>query len=491
MTAGRVGKPDTDDSPVTEARSPVNLWPGLDDEFRSAASSIGAEGTRRVFDGVPGSIPPWMPTRPLFMDLAHYGDLTRLTSRLIRLALRCCQRRAATAGQLLGALGMHRSEVPLLDHSAPLSEDLLISVRPDVVYHDGVPKFIELNIDGGVGGTLQVDTFARRFIGEYARAMGGRGPGRGIQAAQSSVDTRFAALSAWLGGSDTGFLSFSKKDFEYHSDPKKVVIPVFSVGAVPGLVDDPDRFISWLGPWCDSGRRHGLDTVAYPLDRLSSAADGRLCAGAGPVDAVIRLFPYSAQPDSAGKQALARAVTSGRVRMHTPEATCLLMNKRVLAWLWSDLGLLGEADQEMVTRHVPWTAHLPAGTSGDDPVLRQALANRSGLVLKPANGYGGKGVIIGHTVTQPDWAAALAAGAADGSQVLQAYTEPDRVSLGFVHRATGEQCAADVPFVLGQFIFADRPSGVLVRHSAPAGGLVLNAHHGAIMNTALLVDSRS
>lgn len=468
------------------ARPVADLWPVLDGEFRSAARAIGAEGTRRVFDGVPGSMPPWMPTRPLFMDLAHYNDLTGITNRLVRLALRCCQRRAATAGQLLGALGMHHGDVPLLDHSAPLSEDLLISVRPDVVYHDGVPKFLELNIDGGVGGTLQVDIFARRFLSEYARAMGDGGPGRGIQAAQSSVDTRFAALSTWLAGPPGG-----KSPAGRLSSRTSVVIPVFSIGAVPGLVDNPDRFISWLGPWCDSGRRHGLDTVAYPLDQLSSGADGRLCAGAEPVDAVIRLFPYADQPDSPGKQALARAVTSGRVRMHTPEATCLLMNKRVLAWLWSDLGLLGQADQELVTRHVPWTVHLAAGTTHDDPVLTQALANRSGLVLKPANGYGGTGVIIGHTMTQPDWAAALSAAAADGSQVLQAYTEPDRVSLDFVHRATGERCTADVPFVLGQFIFAGRSSGVLVRHGAPAGGLVLNAHHGAIMNTALLVDSRS
>ncbi|HLX46749.1 MAG TPA: hypothetical protein VKS82_00275 [Streptosporangiaceae bacterium] len=462
----------------------ADLWPVLDDAFRSAAGSLDADGTQRVFDGVPGSMPPWMPTRPLFMDLAHYNDLTRVTNRLVRLALQCCQRRAATAGQLLGALGMRRSDVPLLDHSAPLSEDLLISVRPDVVYHDGVPKFLELNIDGGVGGTLQVDIFARRFLGEYARAMGGGGGG--IRAAQSSVDTRFAALRTWLAGTPGASGPGGRL-----SGGIRVVIPVFSIGAVPGLVGNPDRFIAWLGPWCDSGRRHGLDTVAYPLDQLSSAADGRLCAGAGPVDAVIRLFPYADQPDSTGKQALARAVTSGRVRMHTPEATCLLMNKRVLAWLWADLGLLGEADQELITRHVPWTVHLAAGTTDDDAVFRQAVANRSGLVLKPANGYGGTGVLIGHTLTQPDWAAALAAAAADGGHVLQAYTEPDRISLDFVHRATGERCTVDVPFVLGQFIFAGHPSGVLVRHGAPDGGLVLNAHHGAIMNTVLLVDSRS
>jgi hypothetical protein len=298
--------------------------------------------------------------------------------------------------------------------------------------------------------------------------------GRGIEAAPSSVDTRFAALRTWLGG----------------SPGTRVLIPVFGVGAVPGLVDDPDRFISWLGPWCDSGRRHGMDTLAYRLDRLSIGAGGRLYAGAEPVGAVIRLFPYAAQPDSAGKLALARAVTGRTVRMHTPETTCLLMNKRTLAWLWSDLGLLGEPDRELVTRHIPWTVHLRAGTDADDPVLTRAIANRSGLVLKPANGYGGRGVVIGHTISQPEWAAALASAAADGSQVLQTYTEPDRVCLDFVHRVSGEPLTADVPFVLGPFIFAGRPSGVLVRHAAPEGGLVLNAHHGAIMNTALLVDQR-
>jgi hypothetical protein len=450
--------------------SPADLWPVLDERFRSAVHDLSGGAAGRVFGDVPGATADWMPARPFFMDVGHYREFARITGRLAWLVLQSCRRRASTVGELSDALELDPANLPLLDLPAPLTDDLLISLRPDAVYHDGVPKFLELNIDGAVGGAPHVDVVSARFLAEYEQA----GIGQDLQAADPSIESRFAALSGWLG----------------RELPHRLVIPVFPVGTVPGLGQDPDRFIAWLAPWCETGRRYGIDTVAVRLEDLRLAADGRLLADAAPVDAVLRLFLHARQPASAGRDAFAEAVLAGKVAMHTPEAAGLLMNKRTLAWLWSDLDQLAEPDQRLVADHVPFTLYFPAGTGPGDPLRRAASAGRAGLVLKPGHGYSGTGVTVGPAVAPIEWEAALDQAAAQGGFVLQDYVAPDTTPMDFVHRGTGEMRSADVSFVAGPFLFGGRPSGMLVRHSVPDGGAVLNAGLGAVISTALMVDRR-
>jgi uncharacterized circularly permuted ATP-grasp superfamily protein len=69
-------------------------------------------------------------------------------------------------------------------------------------------------------------------------------------------------------------------------------------------------------------------------------------------------------------------------------------------------------------RHVLWTrvvrdirTLLPNGESGD--LLEYARREHETLVLKPSRGYGGDGVLIGHTVQRGEWERALDAALAD------------------------------------------------------------------------------
>jgi hypothetical protein len=463
---------------------PGDLWPVLPADIRAAGQDVARQAWRQVFDGVPGASVPWRATRPLFMSRGHLGDLGHIGGRLAQLVLQACRRRAGTAGDLADVLGTRRDDLPLLDRSASLAEDLLISMRPDIIYSGGVPKFVELNIEGGVGGTLQVDVLAQRFIGAYSQALGRTG-NRRLHAPAPSVAARFTAIREMGGKAGTGAGASSGGTSR---DGPRVVIPVFPVGTVPGL-QDADRFIAWLAPMCEVGQAHGFDTLAYPLDRMTLDDHGRLRAGELPVDLIIRLFLFSAQPPSTGADAFAHAVRAGTVAMHTPEATCLLMDKRTLAWLWTDIDLLEPADRELIWRHVPWTAYLPAGAAPDEPLVRRALGNRAGLVLKPADGHGGSDVVIGTTVCEEAWRRAVDRAADQGGYVLQEYFEPDRTEIEFAHLETGDRRTAGVPFTVGPLMFGLRPSGVLIRHGAPgADGGVLNLNYGALPNTVLLVD---
>jgi hypothetical protein len=453
-----------------ETGLPGDLWPVLPAHIRAAGQEVARQAWRQVFDGVPGASVPWRATRPLFMSQGHLDELGDTAARLARLVLAACRRRARTVGDLADVLGTRRDELPLLDRAAPLTEDFLISMRPDVIYSGGVPKFVELNIEGGVGGTLQVDQLAGRFMTAYSRALGSN---HVLRAPAPSVAARFTAIREAFGAA-AGRL--------------RVVIPVFGVGTIPGLTD-PDRFIAWLAPMCQTGQALGFDSIAYRLDRMTLDDRGRLCAGAGPVDLIIRLFLFSAQPPSAGADAFAQAVRAGTVAMHTPEATGLLMDKRTLAWLWADIGRLGATDQDLIRRHVPWTVCLPDRAPPDDPLVQQALTSRAGLVLKPADGHGGADVTIGPAVSGPAWQGAVRKAVDKGGYIVQEYTVPDLTEIEFAHLETGERRTAAVPFAVGPLMFGLRPSGVLVRHGAPgADGGVLNLNFGALPNTVLLVD---
>jgi hypothetical protein len=397
------------------------------------------------------------------MRARTFHDLCALTERAARLVLASCRRRASNAGELREALGVPARHVPLLDPGEPLGEHLLVSIRPDIVTVRGIPKIIELNIDGAVGATGHADFLTARFLDFYRET--GIAAGNGLHSPPSAVDTRSAAIRDCLG----------------LQPGARVVIPVFGVGIVPGL-ENPQKFIEWLQPVCDSQRRYGLDTIAFRLDQLATDDQQRLLADGQVMAGVLRLFEAFSQPPSAGLDALIRSMRAKTVRMFTPESTVLLTNKLPLAWLWEDISSLDERDREFIRRHIPRTMRFDAARK------TQAAGCQADLVLKPADGYGGTGVLVGPASTAQEWRAGLDTAAKPQARphILQDYVDGDTVAMGFAHDETGEVRTAEVGFVLGPFIFDRKAAAVLVRHGTPGTGAVLNAMQGAFPSTALL-----
>lgn len=416
-----------------------------------------------LFDGFPSSGGQWRPARPFIIRASTFRQLGEVAERAARLVLASCARRARTAGDLRERLGLPAAHVPMLDPGETLGEHLLAAIRPDVVTQAGVPRLVELNIDGAVGGAPHVDFLASRFLAFYRE----QSVADGLWSAPSALDLRSRALRSLLG-----------------LEPgAHVVIPAFSIGTAPGI-QDQERFIRWQRSACESARRHGFDMTAFPLDQLTTDGQHRLRAGGRAVRGVLRLFDSFSQPRSAGFDALIRAVRAKTVRMFTSEATILLTSKMTLAWLWEDTDGLPRAEREFVRRHVPWTVRAEAVR------VDEAVARQDGLVLKPADGYGGTGVVVGAAVPAGQWRRALAHAAASGGQLLQEYVDGDTATLDFAHARTGERRAARVRYVLGPLLFGGEQAGVLIRHAMPGNGTgpVLNAQLGAPVNTALLTE---
>ena len=113
---------------------------------------------------------------------------------------------------------------------------------------------------------------------------------------------------------------------------------------------------------------------------------------------------------------LVQAYADGRVCVVNPFRSKPVHTKLIMALLSDEAGpgwpLLDDAERAAVRAHVPWTRIVRAGDTsyqGEQlDLLTFAARNRERLVLKPNDEYGGSGVILGWTVGEAEWQAALA-----------------------------------------------------------------------------------
>jgi hypothetical protein len=101
----------------------------------------------------------------------------------------------------------------------------------------------------------------------------------------------------------------------------------------------------------------------------------------------------------------------------------------------------------------------------------------------------GDGVFFGSQTSKQDWASAVVDAARESPVVLQHRVEPDRTTMPFHDRDTGEQVTAQVPFVLSPFLIDGAAASVKVRHmgpGVPTRDVVIGASRRACQSTALL-----
>lgn len=208
---------------------------------------------------------------------------------------------------------------------------------------------------------------------------------------------------------------------------------------------------------------------------------GRLYAEGRPVNLVYRRVLTSellARGDET--RALREAYLQGAVCVVNSFRAKLLHKKMSLALLSDDAyaRLYTTEQRRAIARHVPWTRKVRQGatTRGGRPVPDLAAhiaANRSELVLKPNDEYGGKGVVLGWTVSQTEWEVALRA-ALDQSSVVQEAVPVPRQPFPVV--LDGRVRVLDLAMDMDPYLFDGRVAGCLARLSSSA---LLNVTSGA------------
>ena len=176
--------------------------------------------------------------------------------------------------------------------------------------------------------------------------------------------------------------------------------------------------------FADFFKQNGLECViADP--REMEYRSGKLFAG----DLHVTLIYKRVLIDELVKQcgldhAVVRAVRDRSACMVNPFRCKLLHKKASLAVIGDErnASLFTDAERDAVARHVPWTRvvaeRMTEHNGRNIDLLPWIAENREQLVLKPNDDYGGRGIVLGWTVTSEKWADAVRA-AVDEPYIVQ------------------------------------------------------------------------
>jgi len=174
----------------------------------------------------------------------------------------------------------------------------------------------------------------------------------------------------------------------------------------------------------DAFAEHGIQTIICSPDELEYV-DNRLSCGDFRIDLVykrILVHEFLARYDET--HPLIRAYLKRDVCLVNPFRCKILHKKASFEMLTDERNhkWLSQREREAISSSVPWTRRV-----SDRKTLRNGIEtdllnfiaqNRSSLVLKPNDDYGGRGVFIGPRLSEQEWSAALATALA-GDYVVQ------------------------------------------------------------------------
>jgi hypothetical protein len=159
----------------------------------------------------------------------------------------------------------------------------------------------------------------------------------------------------------------------------------------------------------------GLDSfIGDP--RTAEYQRGRLYVEGRPVDLIYKRVLISELVARGGvDHPVVRAVRDRAVCMVNPFRCKILHKKSSLAVLSDERNahLFGANERRAIDAHVPWTRRVEerktryGGAVVD--LVPHVIAHRGRFVLKPDDEYGGKGVVLGWTVTDAEWEQAVGA----------------------------------------------------------------------------------
>jgi uncharacterized circularly permuted ATP-grasp superfamily protein len=213
---------------------------------------------------------------------------------------------------------------------------------------------------------------------------------------------------------------------------------------------------------------HGLKTVICD-PRALELRRGRLYAEGVAVNLVYRrVLTSELLARGAETRALLDAYMAGAACVVNSFRAKLLHKKMSLALLSDDRyrRLYTPAQRAAVRRHVPWTRRVRKELA--ETISRR----RQTMVLKPNDEYGGKGVILGWTVSQAEWDQAIEVAIAE-SYVVQEAVEIPKVRFPVV---LDKVRYVDLAVDLDPYLFDGRVGGFMTRVSAEA---ILNVTAGA------------
>ncbi|MFD3538857.1 hypothetical protein ACFWUQ_05070 [Streptomyces sp. NPDC058662] len=378
-----------------------------------------------------------VPAAPLVLPRASYAELFRVSAALTELVRRTALEAANTTAGRLAAYRMPENEHQLFVDD-PFVEERYADcvVRPDVVIGPDGPRFLEFNVSGALGGTME--THSRM---EVWRQLYDDGQGRLPFAYHDSFAARaamFKHLSAELG-----------------------VAPRV---ALLGSARDQGGYTRYFDVQADYLNHHGLSARFFEPEDLHEAWD---CPPQLRYPIGLRDFTIPDWAELGIDTAPVQAALDNGCLLVTTQTSTFLSSKLTMGMLSEGRPWMSGAERALVDRYLPWTRIVGdrSTTRGERKVdlVRYALDHRAGLVLKEAIGMSGKQVLIGRDTEPADWEAAVAAAVATGTSIVQEFVAPRTCTLAMIADGADEPHDAQVAPVFGPLLFGGRPAGVFSR----------------------------
>ncbi len=359
---------------------------GLSDDI--AAASMQLLDTRLKTDGLYfGDRPLCSVIRPRLMTSAQYRHVSRASALVV------------SAMEKVRAAAMHdasiREQFRLLDweerliHADPRFPVASPVSRLDAFFAPGADglKYTEYNAETPAGAAYN-DALSQMFLdlpamGAFRQHFAALPLPSGPSVVQSLLESYYA----WRGVREAPTLCIL--DWKEVPTYSEFVLfeKLFTRVGVPTFIGDPRDAEYKGGVLSVGGRAVSLIYKRVLIDELVEQ-----CGLESPV---------------------VRAVQDGAVCMVNP-FRCKLLHKKASLAVVSDerqRSLLSSQEKAAVDTHVPWTRVVEERQTQHEGMSVDLLPfvrdNRERLVLKPNDDYGGKGIVLGWTVSDSDWASAL------------------------------------------------------------------------------------
>jgi len=343
--------------------------------------------------------------RPRFLSMAEYRLLGERCA-LVLSALEKARARAMEDTELRTQFGLLDWEETLI-HDDPGFREASPTSRLDAFFANGPDgsglKFTEYNAETPAGAAYG-DALTRAFLslpamGEFRREYNVLP----LPAAPGVEHSLLDAFRQWSGTREAPRI------------------------AIVDWNDVPTR--SEFVLFCEFFKQNGLECViADP--REMEYRNGKLYSGDFHVTLIYKRVLIDELIDDCGMDSdVVRAVREKAVCMVNPFRCKLLHKKASLAVIGDEKNahLFSAEEKHAVSMHVPWTRvvaerHTEIGGKKID-LIPWIAENRERLVLKPNDDYGGRGIVLGWTVTGDKWRQAI------GDALHNRYIVQDKVAI--------------------------------------------------------------
>ncbi len=379
--------------------------------------------------------------RPRFLSPGEYRHIGQACG-LVGGAFEAVRRAAMHDAPLRAQFGLTAWEERLI-HADPGFAAASPTSRLDAFFAPGADglKFTEYNAETPAGGAYN-DALSRAFLALPAmHAFAKSHAAFPIPAAPSIIHALLSAFHQWRGVREA---------------PKVVILDWAEVPTHSEFVLFEREFAAL-----------GIDAfIGDPRD--ATYENGTLFVGGKPVTLIYKRVLIDELVTREGLESpVVRAVQDGVVCMVNP-FRCKMLHKKASLAVVSDERqghLLTEAQRAAVSAHVPWTRVVEerfTEQSGDAVDLIPFIAaNRERMVLKPNDEYGGKGIVLGWTVDDATWQAAIRTALSEPHIVQERVEVPSELWPAYTDGGLhlGERMLDTAPFLVDSTVM----TGVLTR----------------------------